>query len=136
MFGKFRKWFVTTKMDGKTNCTNIFRCRVWFGFWLAASPSKILDKKILKDTTITIENGRIKSLPYFIVKLLALTGDLLFFFFKYKGFPMNSYRLNNLIIDRIYNLEKTSKIAPNLPFTLEDAVTETVNWYKKNINKW
>lgn len=77
-------------------------------------------------------NGEIKSLPYFVVKLLAIIGDLLFFLFKYKGFPMNSYRLKNLITDRIYNLEKTSKIAPNLPFTLEDAVAETVNWYKKN----
>lgn len=80
-------------------------------------------------------NGEIKSLPYFAVKLLALIGDLLFFLFKYKGFPMNSYRLKNLITDRVYNLEKTSNIAPNLPFTLEEAVTETVNWYKKNRNK-
>ena len=77
-------------------------------------------------------NGEIKTLPYFSVKLLALIGDLLFFLFKYKGFPMNSYRLKNLIVDRIYNLEKTSKIAPNLPFSLENAVKETVNWYKKN----
>ena len=73
--------------------------------------------------------GKIKSLPYFIVKLLALFGDLLFYIFKYKGFPINSYRLKNLISDRIYNLEKTSKIAPDLPYTLEEAVSETINWY-------
>ena len=76
-------------------------------------------------------NGRkIKSLPFLLLKYLAFIGDILINLFKFKKFPLNSYRLSNLTNDRIYNLEKTKSLAPNLPYSLEKGVDETVTWYK------
>lgn len=81
---------------------------------------------------------KIKSLPYFALKTVALLGDLLLGMFNFKRFPLNSYRLSNLTNDRLYDLSSTKKVAPKLPVSLEQAVEETVEWYKTNklINKY
>ena len=73
---------------------------------------------------------KIKSLPIHLLKCIAFIGDILINFFRYKKFPLNSYRLSNLTNDRIYNLEKIKSLAPELPYSLKKAVEETVMWYK------
>ena len=86
-----------------------------------------------------ISNGffgrKIKSLPFPMLKCLALLGDIFITLFKFKKFPLNSYRLSNLTKDRIYDLEKTKSLAPVLPYSLEKGVEETVIWYKSKIKK-
>lgn len=82
----------------------------------------------------SFNSKKIYSINYKFLYLVAKFGDILQFF-GFKFFPLNSYRLNNLINDRIYNLEKTIKIlGPNLPYTIKEATVITVNWIK-NKNK-
>lgn len=75
---------------------------------------------------------KIIKLPYMIIKFAAFIGDSL----KLIGvkFPMNSFRLHNMTTDNIIALTDTCEIAPNLPFTREEGVKETLKWMKKHRN--
>jgi nucleoside-diphosphate-sugar epimerase len=74
---------------------------------------------------------KLKSVNYFAVKILAIFGDLLLKI-KFKGFPINSYRLQNLTNDRIYDLQKTKKnLGDSLPYDLKTSTKLTTEWIKK-----
>lgn len=73
---------------------------------------------------------KIKTVPFSIVKLAALGGDIL----KVIGinFPMTSFRLKNMTTDNIVDLSNTKYIAPNLPCTRIEGVQQTLKWMNQN----
>jgi len=67
--------------------------------------------------------------PYFIFILLGIAGD----FFKLLGikFPMTSFRLKNMTVNNIINLDHLNKVTGKNPFSRKDGVKTTLNWLKK-----
>lgn len=70
----------------------------------------------------------IRTIPYPLIKLAALGGDIL----KFMGinFPMTSFRLKNMTTNNVVNLKNTIEIAPNLPFSRIDGIKKTLYWLK------
>ena len=74
------------------------------------------------------------TLPTFFAKFLALIGDT-FLVFGFKGFPIHSFRLNNILVNFKVNTSCLKKVCGRLPYNLNDSVISFVNSYKsmKNI---
>lgn len=69
-------------------------------------------------------------LPLTVFKILAIFGDLL----KYLGYkdpPMSSFRLKNMLSEKIFNMEQLKESIGPLPFDTEAGVDRTLNWLKK-----
>ncbi|GGF08211.1 NAD-dependent epimerase/dehydratase family protein [Flavobacterium limi] len=76
---------------------------------------------------ISAELGnKIFKMPYFLIKCAALFGDFLKLFNF--GFPLNSFRLNNMTTDNVLDLTNTYEIAPNLPYTRKHGIENTLKW--------
>ena len=73
----------------------------------------------------------IPTIPYFVLKGMALIGDGLSFAGWYRV-PLTSFRLNNLITNMVYDTQDLEKICGNLPFTLEEGVSKTVKFMNLN----
>lgn len=70
---------------------------------------------------------KIWTMPSPFLRLAAAGGDLC----KVLGWsdpPITTFRLSNLIADMVYETAELEEICGALPFTLEDAVRETVGW--------
>lgn len=66
-------------------------------------------------------------LPLPMAKVLALAGDLI----EVIGikFPFNSFRLNNILTEYIFDLSKTREVCGELPYDFHQGVEQTVRWY-------
>jgi nucleoside-diphosphate-sugar epimerase len=71
----------------------------------------------------------IKFMPLTILKAVALTGDGLNFI-GISNFPLTSRRLNNLLTDAVYDVNRLKLISGDLPYSLNDGVEITLNWLK------
>tara|TARA_B100000029_G_scaffold432010_1_gene443884 strand:- start:1004 stop:1984 length:981 start_codon:yes stop_codon:yes gene_type:complete len=76
-------------------------------------------------------NRKVKSLPYFVMKTVAMIGDL------FKGvnlkFPMTSFRLNNMITENRFQMKDTKKLTGNyLPYNIEESVDITIKWIEED----
>lgn len=69
---------------------------------------------------------KIKKVPYFFVKIMAIVGDVLKLLKI--NFPMTSFRLKNMTTNNKIDLMDTKKIAPKLPFSRLEGVKATLNW--------
>lgn len=71
---------------------------------------------------------KIIRLPYWLIKCVALCGDVL----GKVGihFPMTSFRLRNMTTDNIINVDNTYQIAPNPPIERIEGIKRTLNWMK------
>jgi len=80
---------------------------------------------------IRMEHCNRKNLnsPYFIFILLGFIGDIL----KIIGikFHMTSFRLKNMTVNNIINLEHLNKVTGDNPFSRIKGVKETLNWLNK-----
>ena len=74
------------------------------------------------------------TLPIFFAKFLALIGDT-FLIFGFKGFPIQSFRLNNILVNFKVNTSCLKKVCGRLPYNLNDSIISFVKSYKsmKNI---
>ncbi|MEM5565624.1 NAD(P)-dependent oxidoreductase [Psychroserpens sp. AS72] len=71
----------------------------------------------------------IKSVPLFVLKTLAISGDVLKKI-GYKSPPITSFRLDNIMTNMIYDTTKVEEVVGELPYSLEEGTTITYNWYK------
>ena len=71
---------------------------------------------------------KIRTLPLSFAKIVAYIGDLINFL-GFKKFPFNSFRLNNVLTEYIFDMSKTKNIVGELPYTVEDGVDNTANWF-------
>ena len=76
-------------------------------------------------------NKPVRKMPFFIMKGLALFGDL-FALLGWKAFPMTSFRLLNMTTDNIVDINPINAVAGPLPYSLADGISETVVWLKEH----
>lgn len=72
-----------------------------------------------------------KEIPMPILKIVSKTGDLL----QKMGWqnpPLTTFRLNNLITHMVYDTTELEKLCGDLPYTLQEGVSITASWLKKN----
>lgn len=104
------------KVDGKT-------------FFLGDyQPIDVLD--FANNISESFSAKRPKSLPLFLLKFLAASGDVLERFGKRA--PLTSFRLSNLRTPMIYDFDDLSHVVGLLPFSSKQGISETVRWMKKN----
>ena len=71
---------------------------------------------------------RVKNIPYPVARGLALCGDLA----KAIGItnvPFTSFRLNNILTEYQFDMSATRAVCGDLPYTLEDGVRATAEWF-------
>jgi nucleoside-diphosphate-sugar epimerase len=71
------------------------------------------------------------EIPMPILKAVSKVGDLL----QKAGWqnpPLTTFRLNNLITNMVYDTTRLEKLCGQLPYTLQEGVTMTASWLKKN----
>lgn len=71
----------------------------------------------------------IQRIPYGLLKGAALAGDVLAALGWY-GVPLTSFRLANLVTEMVYDFEPLREIVGDLPYTLSDGVSMTVEWMR------
>ncbi|MBU4377283.1 MAG: NAD(P)-dependent oxidoreductase [Candidatus Omnitrophica bacterium] len=71
---------------------------------------------------------RIPTVPLAIARLLAVTGDI-FNVCGFRRFPFNSFRLNNILTEYVFDLSSTKAACGPLPFTHEQGIKETAQWF-------
>ncbi|WP_373515405.1 NAD-dependent epimerase/dehydratase family protein [Persicitalea sp.] len=81
---------------------------------------------------INAEMGKppIRTIPFPLLKAAAKAGD----FIKgvgVDGFPITSFRLNNLITEMVYDTSELASICGPLPYSMEEGVVETVAHMKQ-----
>ena len=69
----------------------------------------------------------IKTLPEAIARIAAKGGDI-FNLCGWGSFPFNSFRLNNILTEYVFDLSKTEKVCGPLPYTTEQGIKDTVAW--------
>ncbi|HVZ80654.1 MAG TPA: NAD(P)-dependent oxidoreductase [bacterium] len=74
---------------------------------------------------------RVKTVPMFLVRLAAVTGDLLKLL-GVKNPPITSFRLKNMMANTAtLPLDAIKELTGQLPFSIDEGVDETVKWLKR-----
>jgi GlcNAc-P-P-Und epimerase len=71
----------------------------------------------------------IKTYPYWVAWLGAKAGDLMILLGR-TNFPVNSFRLHNIMTEYRFDMESTRLVCGELPYRFIDGVIETANWYR------
>lgn len=69
----------------------------------------------------------VKTYPEIVARAAAKVGDVINFL-GFARFPFNSFRLNNILTEYVFDLSETQKVCGELPFTMEEGVVRTVRW--------
>ncbi len=72
-------------------------------------------------------NKKLRKMPYFLMRTIAYCGDVMVKL-GYTNFPMTSFRLNNMTRNNIVPTDNINKVAPDLPYTYQEGIKETVKW--------
>lgn len=94
-------------------------------------PLKVLDWARLINTEFQ-RTKDVKIIPYKILKIIALVGDILYKI-GWHNIPLQSFRFSNLITEMVYPTAELYQIVGNLPYTLNEGVKRTVYWYLKHL---
>jgi nucleoside-diphosphate-sugar epimerase len=70
----------------------------------------------------------IRTMPVSLLRVAAAAGDVVGRFGY--GFPMTSFRLNNLTHDMVYDTSATEAVVGSLPFSLEEGTARTIEWLR------
>jgi nucleoside-diphosphate-sugar epimerase len=70
----------------------------------------------------------IKAIPTPIAVVGARVGDLIVKF-GFRKFPLTSFRLRNLTIDDVCEVELMRQVCGDLPYSFDQAIQETVEWF-------
>jgi GlcNAc-P-P-Und epimerase len=71
-----------------------------------------------------------RSVPIVVARFLGLVGD----FANWMGlekFPLNSYRVRNILTEYIFDMAETEEICGALPFTTDQGISRTARWFKE-----
>lgn len=72
--------------------------------------------------------SKIPTVPIAVARLLAATGDILNAC-GFRRFPFNSFRLNNILTEYIFDMSSTENVCGPEPFTQEHGIKETAQWF-------
>jgi nucleoside-diphosphate-sugar epimerase len=73
----------------------------------------------------------IRTLPLSAARAAARLGDVL----QSMGandFPFTTFRLNNMLTEYVFDMSETRGIVPDLPYSMEEGVRETVRWLRSS----
>jgi GlcNAc-P-P-Und epimerase len=85
-------------------------------------------REYIDDLASEMGGHKILTLPLFMARCLAITGDVLNKC-GFKNFPFNSFRLNNILTEYTFDMAKTENICGQLPFTMKQGVKKTAEWF-------
>jgi nucleoside-diphosphate-sugar epimerase len=71
-----------------------------------------------------------RSVPVVVARFLGLGGDIANWM-GLKTFPLNSYRVRNILTEYIFDMAETEKICGALPFTTDQGVSRTARWFQE-----
>ncbi|MCB1658237.1 MAG: NAD(P)-dependent oxidoreductase [Pseudomonadales bacterium] len=71
-----------------------------------------------------------KSVPLWLLKIAAIVGDSLNGIGI--GFPLTTFRLNNLITPMLHDFSDLQEVVGDLPYSMKDGVKLTVTWMNKH----
>jgi nucleoside-diphosphate-sugar epimerase len=74
----------------------------------------------------------IPTVPLGLSRVLAFCGDVLNAC-GFKDFPFNSFRLNNILTEYVFDLANTERVCGPLPFTQEDGIKATAKWFLSEV---
>jgi nucleoside-diphosphate-sugar epimerase len=90
-----------------------------------------IDVKAFADTISTsFGAGGVSSLPTPLLRMAALTGDLMLKL-GYKEPPLTTFRLDNLCTNMLHDFWGLDAITGPLPHSMPDGVTRTVAWMRE-----
>jgi GlcNAc-P-P-Und epimerase len=72
--------------------------------------------------------GKIPSLPTPLARVLAKCGDLLNRV-GISGFPFNSFRLNNILTEYVFDTRSTEAACGPLPYSFAEGIDMTTDWF-------
>lgn len=72
----------------------------------------------------------IPTVPVLLARFLATAGDVLNTC-GFRNFPFNSFRLNNILTEYVYDLSSTEAVCGPGPYTKEQGIEETARWFLK-----
>jgi len=72
--------------------------------------------------------GKIRTLPLGVARILAFIGDILNAC-NLMNFPFNSFRLNNILTEYVFDLSSTEAVCGPLPFTQDEGIKATAKWF-------
>lgn len=72
---------------------------------------------------------QIPTVPESFAKVAAITGDVIKVL-GIKAFPVNSFHLNNILTEYVFDLSATEQVCGPLPYTMDQGVKETVPWIR------
>ena len=71
---------------------------------------------------------QVPTVPLGVAKILAVAGDMLNLC-GVSRFPFNSFRLNNILTEYIFDLSRTEAVCGSLPFSQEEGILATARWF-------
>ena len=75
----------------------------------------------------------IRTMPLWLAYCFAGLGDKVQAL-GIRKFPLNSFRLNNILTEYLFDLSPIQSIVPQLPYSIRDGVHLTSNWYLSQID--
>jgi len=73
----------------------------------------------------------IRSVSRVFARAMTRAGDALNAI-GWKAFPFNSFRLDNVLTESVYDLSETEAICGPLPYTIEMGIEETARWFRNS----
>lgn len=83
----------------------------------------------IDDLARELDASKIATLPESIAWSAAYAGDFLNFV-GYSNFPLNSFRLRNILTEYIFDLAATEEVCGPLPFSVQEGVSRTAKWFE------
>lgn len=83
----------------------------------------------INELALGFEVGKVKTLPVLLARKAALVGDVLNFL-GFRRFPFNTFRVNNILTEYIFDMAPTEEVCGPLPFSEKEGVVKTVKWFK------
>lgn len=100
-------------------------------FYLSDEPIRLLEW--VEKLQYAINGEKVKTLPLIIFRVASYLGE----FLKILGvrFPMNKTRLTNMISPNPVPIQDTFAVTGQNPYTIDQAVKRTIDWYQLNFKK-
>ncbi len=77
---------------------------------------------------VEMRSPKIMTVPLPFARLLALTGNMLNKC-GLKQFPYNTFRLNNILTEYMFDMSKTQAICGPLPYSQSQGLRQTAEWF-------
>jgi len=72
----------------------------------------------------------IRTVPKALARAAAWSGDQINAL-GWRGFPFNTFRLENVMTESVYDLRNTEAICGPLPYGMEAGIDETAKWFRQ-----